>query len=148
MVTREILRTYTVEDLKKEIRKTNISNYHGLKKEELIDLMLDNKERFMHLKGKGKDIPPMIDTRVKMVKGVLKKAGKTPRQLWLEGPMAERLRKAFPKHKNTVAEVAWRVATNPRSDRPKYTFADQDDTDARRQLYEKALDFIADKYVN
>ena len=128
MVTREILRTYTVADLKKEISKSNIGNYHKLKKEELIDLMLQYRERFMHLKGKGKDDDRTSESTL----------GKTPRQQWLASAMAKRLEKAFPRNKN-VPELAWRVASGKKL-RPDYA--------AGSAIFDQALDFITDKYLS
>ena len=52
MITKTILESHTVATLKKEIRKSNIKEYSGLKKAEIIDLMLkdENKGRFDHIK--------------------------------------------------------------------------------------------------
>jgi hypothetical protein len=49
-VTREILGSHPASVLKKEISKTNIKGYSKMKKEELIELMMKNKERFGHIK--------------------------------------------------------------------------------------------------
>lgn len=48
----DILKSYTLEELKKEIKKTNITGYSKLKKADLIELMLKHEERFKHLKKK------------------------------------------------------------------------------------------------
>ena len=52
MVTAEILNSHTVKTLRSEISKQNIKGYSktGVKKPQLIALMLKNKERFMHIK--------------------------------------------------------------------------------------------------
>ena len=50
MPTRQILNSHTVTALKKEISKTNIKGYSKLKKTQVIDLMLQHKARFHHMK--------------------------------------------------------------------------------------------------
>lgn len=51
MVTREILNSHPVKNLKAELRKVKKSfNYGTLKKNELVELMLKNKEFFNHIK--------------------------------------------------------------------------------------------------
>lgn len=52
MVTREILDSHPASTLKKEISKTNIKGYSKMKKKQLIDVMMANKERFGHIKKK------------------------------------------------------------------------------------------------
>jgi hypothetical protein len=54
MPTEEILKTYSVVELKREIGKARLKNYSKLKKAEVVALMMKNKERFHHLKGKSK----------------------------------------------------------------------------------------------
>lgn len=49
-VSREILNSHPVGNLKKEIAKTNIRGYSKMKKSELVDVMMKNKERFGHIK--------------------------------------------------------------------------------------------------
>jgi len=49
-VTREILNSHPIGNLKKEIAKTNIRGYSKMKKSELVDVMIKNKERFGHIK--------------------------------------------------------------------------------------------------
>ena len=58
MVTAEILNSHTVKTLRSEISKQNIKGYSktGVKKPELIALMLKNKERFMHIKMNVKPV--------------------------------------------------------------------------------------------
>ena len=60
MPTREILQSYTVTDLRKEISKTNIKGYSSMKKSEVIELMMkpEHKSKFNHLKMKGKPAKP------------------------------------------------------------------------------------------
>ena len=51
MVTREILNSHPVKNLKAELSKVKKSfNYGSLKKSELVELMLKNKELFKHIK--------------------------------------------------------------------------------------------------
>ena len=50
MVTRTILSSHPISYLKNEIRKQNISGYSKLKKGEVVDLMLQHKSRFKHIK--------------------------------------------------------------------------------------------------
>lgn len=124
---RDILNTYTVQELKQMISSTNIKGYNKLKKAELIDLMLrpEHIGRFKHLKGKGKDVPMVQD-----------KAGQTPRTQWMASRMALDLANAFPRE-SSVASVAWTVAQGKKL-RPAY--AEGSD------VYDQALDFIADNY--
>tara|TARA_Y100000004_G_scaffold50562_2_gene55775 strand:- start:792 stop:1409 length:618 start_codon:yes stop_codon:yes gene_type:complete len=53
-LTKETLQTYTINELKKEISKTNIKRYSTLKKNEVINLMLKKEhiDKFNHLKKK------------------------------------------------------------------------------------------------
>ena len=53
MLTSDILNSHPVKTLKSEISKTNIKGYSKLRKNEIIELMLKNKERFNHIKKKG-----------------------------------------------------------------------------------------------
>jgi len=48
-VTREILNSHPVGNLRKEISKTNIKGYSKMKKAEIVELMMKNKERFSHI---------------------------------------------------------------------------------------------------
>ena len=49
---KDILNSYSVSELKKEISKTNIKGYSKMKKSEVIELMMKHKERFSYLKMK------------------------------------------------------------------------------------------------
>ena len=51
---KDILNSYSLSELKKEISNLNIKGYSKLKKSEVIELMMKHKERFMHLKMKDK----------------------------------------------------------------------------------------------
>ena len=50
MPSREELESHAVTTLKKEISKTNIKGYSKMKKPEVVELMLKNKDRFHHIK--------------------------------------------------------------------------------------------------
>ena len=49
-LTREILNSHPISTLKKEISKTNIKGYSKMKKDEVVELMMKNKERFPSMK--------------------------------------------------------------------------------------------------
>lgn len=72
---RDILSKMKVADLKKEISKTNIKGYSKMKKSELIDLMVKNKEKFSHL-SKGAPAPKVEPAKAKPAKA--KRAKKPP----------------------------------------------------------------------
>merc|ERR1711935_851192 len=46
---RETLNSHPTSTLKKEISKTNIKGYSKMKKAEIIELMMKNKDRFLHI---------------------------------------------------------------------------------------------------
>jgi hypothetical protein len=54
---REIFNSHPVSVLKKEISKTNIKGYSKMKKAQIVDLMMKNKERFKHIKMAKKPAP-------------------------------------------------------------------------------------------
>jgi len=56
-LTREILKSHPISTLKKEISKTNIKGYSKMKKDEIVELMMKNKERFGHIKMAEKTKP-------------------------------------------------------------------------------------------
>jgi len=49
---RDILQSYSVNELKKEISKQNIKGYSKMKKAEIINLMMKHKDKFTYLKKK------------------------------------------------------------------------------------------------
>ena len=51
---KDILNSYSLSELKKEISNLNIKGYSKLKKSELIELMMKHIDRFSHLKMKDK----------------------------------------------------------------------------------------------
>ena len=52
-ITREILNSHPVSTLKKEVAKTNIKGYSKMKKAEVVELMMKNKDKFGHIRKKG-----------------------------------------------------------------------------------------------
>ena len=88
MITREILNSHPVRNLKAELSKVKKSfNYGSLKKNELVDLMLKNKELFKHIKMYE---PPQR---------------KKPEPKAKAGPKEKTKEKAKPVKKNTVEEL-------------------------------------------
>ena len=47
---KDIFNSHPVSVLKKEISKTNVKGYSKLKKAEVVELMIKNKDRFSHIK--------------------------------------------------------------------------------------------------
>lgn len=85
MITKAILQSHTVVTLKKEIRKSNIKEYSGLKKAEIIEIMLkdENKGRFDHIKmAEKKERLPSTKKQVEFLEALdeedRKKAAKLP----------------------------------------------------------------------
>ena len=64
-VTKEILNSHPATTLKKEIAKTNIKGYSKMKKAELVDLMMKNKEKFGHIRKKGEASAPASEPKPK-----------------------------------------------------------------------------------
>ena len=46
---RDTLNSHPVSTLKKEIAKSNIKGYSKMKKSEIVDLMMENKDKFIHI---------------------------------------------------------------------------------------------------
>ena len=57
-ITREILNSHPVSTLKKEVAKTNIKGYSKMKKAEVVELMMKNKDKFGHIRKKGEASAP------------------------------------------------------------------------------------------
>jgi hypothetical protein len=76
MVTKEILESYSVRELKKEISKRRMKNYSHLKKADLHDFIIKNKSKFMDLKKKEKKIGKVKKEVVKIEKKVKKQPKK------------------------------------------------------------------------
>ena len=62
---RDIFESHPVSVLKKEISKSNIKGYSKMKKKEVVDLMMKNKEKFSYIK--------MAEKKEKKSKGPAKK---------------------------------------------------------------------------
>ena len=77
MPSKEILDTHPIASLKREIRKTNITGYSKLTKDEIINIMLKNKDRFHHI---VKYVKPERKPRVKKPKVEKQKVEKTPEE--------------------------------------------------------------------
>ena len=77
MPSKEILDTHPIASLKREIRKTNITGYSKLTKDEIINIMLKNKDRFHHI---VKYVKPERKPRVKKPKVEKPKVEKTPEE--------------------------------------------------------------------
>ena len=60
MPTKDILNSYSVIELRKEVSKTNIKGYSKMKKSEVVELMMkpNNKPKFHHIKAKTKATKP------------------------------------------------------------------------------------------
>ena len=85
MISKAILESHPVSVLKKEIRKSNIKGYSGLKKAEIIVIMLkdENKGRFDHIKmAEKKERLPSTKKQVEFLEALdeedRKKAAKLP----------------------------------------------------------------------
>ena len=85
MITKAILESHPVSVLKKEIRKSNIKKYSGLKKAEIIEIMLsdENKGRFDHIEmAKKREKLPSTKKQVEFLEKLeeedRKKAAKLP----------------------------------------------------------------------
>jgi len=57
-VTRDILNSHPISNLRKEIAKTNIRGYSKMTKAQLVDVMMKHKERFSHIKPHTKAPAP------------------------------------------------------------------------------------------
>jgi hypothetical protein len=72
MLTKEILDSHPLKTLKSEISKQNIKGYSNMKRPELTDLMLKNKDKFDHIKMKEKQAKakaPAKKEKTKKTKG-------------------------------------------------------------------------------
>ncbi len=54
MVTREILLSHPIAYLRSEIRKTNIQGFLSMKKDKLVDAMMERKVMFGHIVASGR----------------------------------------------------------------------------------------------
>ena len=65
MPTVEILNSHPISFLRKEISKTNIKGYSKMKKKELIELMMKNKDRFHHIAKKEASVKVKVAPKTK-----------------------------------------------------------------------------------
>ena len=97
---KDILNSHSVSTLKKEISKTNIKGYSKMKKNEIVNLMLKNKDRFTHIKMNDKKSNQVVKkekTKVepkKMKKFIVKKK---------EEPAPKKMKKFIVKKKEEPA---------------------------------------------
>ena len=84
MTTKEILNSHSISTLKKEISKTIIKGYSTMKKNEIINLMLKNKERFSHIKMNTKTKTTPKPVKKQPVKKQPVKKQKSPKLKKLE----------------------------------------------------------------
>ena len=117
MPTREILETYTLSELRDEVRKTNLKRFSVMKKSELIEKMIEPQHRgkFHHLKGgtkrvrntqttttKGRQKAPLTVTKVKAKKAeplTVTKADGTVKELKMKEKKPLPKKEALPKKK-------------------------------------------------
>ena len=81
MLTKEILDSHPLKVLKKEIAKQNIKGYSNMKRSELTDLMLKNKEKFGHIKAAEKKAPKAKAPKAKASKAKGETVNYTEKQL-------------------------------------------------------------------
>jgi len=63
---KDIFESHPVSVLKKEISKTNIKGYSKMKKAEVIELMMKNKDRFSYIKMAEKKPQKKPDKKIKL----------------------------------------------------------------------------------
>ena len=75
MTTFEILNSHTVSTLRQEIRKHNIRGYSkkGVKKADIIKLMIQHKDKFGHIVKKEKITKLKSKTQMKVQETIKKK---------------------------------------------------------------------------
>ena len=112
MPSRIELESHPVTTLKKEISKTNIKGYSKMKKPEVVELMLKNKDRFHHIKMAEKKPKPKPKP-VEKPKPVKKIVIKVPKQK--EKPTAK-LSELDSMEKSILDDLEKRVKKNKYSD--------------------------------
>ena len=83
MPTIDILNSHPVSYLKREISKTNIKGYSKMKKNEIVELMMKNKDRFHHIKKREKSDSLKAPSKKKEEPKKLVIINETPRMLWM-----------------------------------------------------------------
>tara|TARA_R110002012_G_scaffold231734_1_gene404424 strand:- start:76 stop:531 length:456 start_codon:yes stop_codon:yes gene_type:complete len=102
-VTREILESHPVVNLKKELAKVKKSlNYGKLTKSGLVDLMLKNKQHFNHIKKY--EAPPRAAPKPKPKKPEPKPTPKEP-----ETPPNFYEHRMFDKMRNKTKDIKWMI---------------------------------------
>ena len=118
MVTREILNSHPITNLKKEISKTNIRGYSKMTKAQLVDVMMKNKERFGHIKAHTKAKPAKVAGFKSGDKVKIKRKPKAPplteRKGLAKQPKAVKVTQLTPKQKEKVKNI-------PASELKKFT---------------------------
>ena len=104
MPTREILKTYTLSELRDEVRKTNLKRFSVMKKAELIEKMLEppHRSKFEHLRGGSKRVRNSLPKKEKEVLTVTKADG-TVKELKMK---AKKPPKEQPKAKKEIVRNA------------------------------------------
>lgn len=95
---RKILDTYSIPELKRIIRATNITGYSKLNKNQLLDLMIrpENLERFNSMKPKS----ARMGTDLSKVNRQFKRQAKRPRELFELKEASKKIQEAINKKKN------------------------------------------------
>jgi hypothetical protein len=111
MPTLEILNSYSLPELKKIIRATNITGYSKLKKAELVKLMLrpEHKSKFEGLMKREKRVPDVMDSKRTKLNREFKKKAKKARDVFefkeASKKIGEQLKKKkFPKKEEPKKE--------------------------------------------
>jgi hypothetical protein len=111
MPTLEILNSYSLPELKKIIRATNITGYSKLKKAELVKLMLrpEHKSKFEGLMKRDKRVPDVMDSKRTKLNREFKKKAKKARDVFefkeASKKIGEQLKKKkFPKKEEPKKE--------------------------------------------
>jgi len=101
-----ILRKMKVGDLKKEISKQNIRGYSKMKKEEIINLMLDNKKRFKYLLLQNlNQKKELLEDKVKLKKAKQKLEKLTAKKISSKKPQKAEVIPAKPKREPMIPKV-------------------------------------------
>ena len=126
---KDIFNSHPVSVLKKEISKTNVKGYSKLKKAEVVELMIKNKDRFSHIKMAVKKERKSQAKQVK-AKPVEPKKKEEPEKK--EEPKKEKPKKKEPK--------APKAPKAPKKEKPKFMILREEIDELLKQLkksYEK-----------
>lgn len=101
-----VLRKMKVGELKKEISKQNIKGYSKMKKEEVINLMLDNKKRFKYLLLQNlNQKKELLEDKVKLKKAKQKLEKLTAKKIPDKKPEKAEVIPAKPKREPMIPKV-------------------------------------------